>query len=117
VLRKIDCIMVQVADLTAGTDFYTRHLGLRLLWRDDTSAGLGFPETDAELVLHTFPLPAGRSVGYLVDDVQAAVTTWQAADHVLLAPPFEIAIGWCAVLADPFDNPICILDMTKGPRP
>ncbi|WP_433299346.1 VOC family protein [Actinoplanes sp. CA-030573] len=112
-LRKIDCVMVHVDDLTAGIGFYTRTLGLREMWRDGTSAGLGMPETDAEIVLHTFPLPAGRGVGYLVDDVRAAVAGWGSE---VLERPFEIAIGWCAVLGDPFGNPVCILDMTKGAR-
>jgi predicted enzyme related to lactoylglutathione lyase len=115
-LRKIDCVMVRVDDLDAGIAFYTGALGLRPLWRDETSAGLGMPETDAEIVLHTFALPPGRATGYLVDDVRAAAESWRRAGHQLLEPPFEIAIGWCAVLADPFGNSVCILDMTKGPR-
>jgi predicted enzyme related to lactoylglutathione lyase len=108
--------MVQVDDLDAGIAFYTGMLGLRPLWRDETSAGLGLPETDAEIVLHTFALPAGRSTCYLVDDVLTAVGTWREAGHEILEPPFEIAIGRCAVLSDPFGNAVCVLDMTKGPR-
>jgi predicted enzyme related to lactoylglutathione lyase len=115
-LRKIDCVMVKVDDLDAGAAFYTS-LGLHERWRDDTSLGLAFPETDAELVLHTFELPAGRATTYLVDDARAAVAEWRAAGRPVLEAPFEIVVGWCAVLADPFGNAICILDMTKGARP
>ena len=115
-LRKIDCVLVRVPDLDAATDFYTRVLGLRRLWRDATSVGLGLPETDAEVVLHTLDLPADRGVHYLVDDVVAAVAAYRGQGYVIREPPFDIPIGHCAVLADPFGNTLCILDMTKGPR-
>jgi catechol 2,3-dioxygenase-like lactoylglutathione lyase family enzyme len=103
--------MVRVDDLDAGVAFYTGTLGLRQLWRDETSVGMAMPETDAEIVLHTTDLE--YATHYLVDDVRAAVATWQGR---LRTEPFEIAIGWCAVLEDPFGNPVCILDMTKGQR-
>jgi hypothetical protein len=35
---------------------------------------------------------------------------------VVREQPFEIAVGWCAVLEDPFGNPVCILDLSKGTR-
>jgi catechol 2,3-dioxygenase-like lactoylglutathione lyase family enzyme len=117
VLRKIDCVMVRVPDLAPAVEFYTGVFGLRPLWRDETSAGMGMPETDAEVVLHTMDLPGDRSVHYLVDDVPAAVAAAQQAGCVLREPPFEVAIGRGAVLEDPFGNPVCLLDMSKGPRP
>lgn len=27
-----------------------------------------------------------------------------------------MAVGLCAVLEDPFGNPVCLLDLSKGPR-
>ena len=115
-LRKIDCVMVRVPDLTPAADFYARVFGLRPLWRDETSVGMGMPETDAEIVLHTMDLAGDRSVHYLVDDVLDAVAAGQRAGCVLREPPFEVAIGRCAVLEDPFGNTVCLLDMSKGPR-
>lgn len=115
-LRKIDCVMVRVPDLTTATAFYTGVLGLHRLWQDESSAGLGLPETDAEVVLHTMDLPADRGVHYLVDDVLAAVADYRRQGFAILEAPFRIPIGWCAVLADPFGNTLCILDMTTGPR-
>lgn len=112
-LRKIDCVLVRVDALDAGVDFYTRACGLRVLWRDASSVGLGMPETDAEVVLHTSTDVPDGAVHYLVDDVRAAVAAWDGAVRVA---PFEIAVGWCAVLADPFDNAVAILDLTKGRR-
>jgi len=116
VLRKIDCVMVRVDDLNTGADFYTRLLGLTVLWRDDSSIGLGLPETDAEVVLHTAELPPEWAVHYLVDDVRAMVRSWHDAGRPVLRQPFEIAVGWCAALADPFGNAVCILDLSKGTR-
>jgi lactoylglutathione lyase len=115
-LRKIDCVMVRVADLQVAVEFYTRVCGLRQLWRDKTAAGMGMPETDAEVVLHTMDLPAAANVHYLVDDVYDAVSTCLAAGCVVLEAPFDIAIGRCAVLQDPFGNAVYVVDMSKGPR-
>jgi lactoylglutathione lyase len=108
--------MVRVADLPSAVEFYDRVFGLRPLWRDETSAGMGMPETDAEVVLHTMDLPADRAVHYLVDDVPAAVAMGQRAGCVVREAPFDVAIGRCAVLEDPFGNAVCLLDLSKGPR-
>jgi predicted enzyme related to lactoylglutathione lyase len=108
--------MVRVGDLEAAADFYSRVFGLRRLWQDESSVGLGMPDTDAEVVLHTMDLPSDRSVHYLVDDVLTAVSTYQQHGCVVREPPFDIAIGRCAVLEDPFGNTVSILDMSKGPR-
>jgi predicted enzyme related to lactoylglutathione lyase len=116
-LRKIDCVMVRVPDLAPAAEFYTRVFGLRELWRDEASIGLGMAETDAEIVLHTMDLPADRGVHYLVDDVLDAVTTAQDAGCTVREAAFDIAIGKCAVLVDPFGNTVCVLDMSKGTRP
>ncbi len=80
--------------------------------------GLGLPESDAEVVLESGPaLPTGASVHYLVDDVNAAVTYLADRGCRILVAPFEIAIGRCAVVEDPFGNRLGLLDMTKGPLP
>ena len=62
-------------------------------------------------------LPPGHAVHYLVDDARAAAAEWHAAGLEVRTEPFEIAVGWCAILADPFGNAICILDLSKGSRP
>jgi lactoylglutathione lyase len=115
-LRKVDCVMVRVDDLEAAAAFYARAFGLRRLWRDESSVGMGMPETDAEIVLHTMDIPAEESLYYLVDDVLAAVSAYQREGCVIRKPPFDIAIGKCAVLEDPFGNTVGILDMSKGRR-
>jgi lactoylglutathione lyase len=114
VLRKIDCVMVPVDDLDAGIEFYRRTFGVQLSWRDATSAGLSMPETDAEIVLHTMDLPPELGVHYLVDDVDAATASYVEGGCTVTVAPFDIAVGRCAVLRDPYGNPLCILDLS-GP--
>jgi lactoylglutathione lyase len=121
-LRKIDCVMVRVEDVSAAADYYVRVFGLRRLWADSegshTSVGLGLPETAAEVVVHDDPgIPGPVNVHYLVDDVRHACEELARAGCRLHSGPLEIAIGWCAVLEDPFGTTLCVLDMSKGPRP
>jgi lactoylglutathione lyase len=116
VLRKIDCVMVRVPDLAAAVEFYSRVFGLRPLWHDEASVGLGMSETDAEIVLHTMDLPGDCGVYYLVDDVRASVAAAEPAGCTVRVAPLDVAIGMCAVLADPYGNPVGLIDMTKGPR-
>jgi lactoylglutathione lyase len=116
-LRKIDCVMVKVDDLEAAARYYAEVFGLKRLWADDFSIGMGMPETDAEIVLHTDPhLPKEMTVHFLVDDVVAAVNELSAKGCTVIASPFDIVIGKCAVIQDPFGTILPILDMTKGPR-
>ncbi len=115
-LKKIDCVMIQVGDVAAARAYYADVFGLRPLWQHERSVGLAFPETDAEIGLHNEPdIPSRVEVYYLVDDVVAAVQTFSARGCQVLVAPFEIAIGKCAVIQDPFGVRLCILDMTKGP--
>jgi predicted enzyme related to lactoylglutathione lyase len=109
--RKVDCLALPVGDLDQAIRFY-RDLGHEVLWRTPTSAGLELPESEAELVLQTErPQP---ETDLTVDDVRAAAERFVAAGGRLVVEPFDIAIGRCAVLADPWDNHLVILDTTKG---
>ena len=108
--------MVRVDDLVTAADFYERVFGLRPRWRDEQSLGMGMAESEVEIVLHTMDIPRGREVNYLVDDVREAVEEYQRQGCAVLVEPFEIAIGLCAVVGDPYGNSVCILDMSKGPR-
>jgi predicted enzyme related to lactoylglutathione lyase len=115
-IRKIDCVMVPVGDLEEAAAFYSRVFGLRRLWQDESSVALCLPETDAEIVLHTMELPSDVNVHYLVDDVPTAVATYSARGAVVRTAPFDIGVGRCAVLEDPYGNPVCLLDLSKKPR-
>ena len=116
-LRKIDCIMVKVDDVDKAREFYVRVFGMIPRWRDATSAGLKFPDCDAEIVLHCIKeIPSRVDVTYLVDDVIAALEALEAEGCTIAAAPFDVAIGKCAVIIDPFGIPLTLIDMSKGPR-
>jgi predicted enzyme related to lactoylglutathione lyase len=117
-LKKIDCVMIRVDHVAAAEKFYSRVFGLKALWREAGSVGMALPETNAEIVLHNnTAIPHKVEVHYLVDDVVAAVKQYAENGCRVLAPPFDVLIGKCAVIQDPFDTTICLLDLTSGRRP
>ena len=116
--KKIDCVMIRVDDVAAGEKFYSEVFGLKPLWREAGNVGIRLPETDAEIVLHNnSEIPHKVEVHYLVDNVVAAVKYYAENGCRVLAPPFDVLIGKCAVIQDPFDTTICLLDLTSGRRP
>jgi predicted enzyme related to lactoylglutathione lyase len=110
--RKVDCIQVPVPDLEAGLAFYRDKLGHDLKWRTPAAAGLAMPDSDAEIVLQT-ERPA-LEPNLLVDSVDAAAQRIVAAGGRILAGPFDIRVGRCAVVSDPFGNALVLLDLTRG---
>ena len=98
-------------DKDAPSKAGTKQLGHRLLWRSHEAAGFALPETDAELVVH---LHLGPETDILVDDVDEAFASFLSAGGEALQPPFDIAIGRCARIRDPFGNELVILDQSKG---
>jgi predicted enzyme related to lactoylglutathione lyase len=116
--RKIDCVMIRVPDVAAGEKFYSEVFGLKPVWRQVGSVGMRMPETDAEIVLHnSAEIPNKVEVHYLVDNVVAAVKIYAEKGCRVLVPPFDVLIGKCAVIQDPFETTICLLDLTSGMRP
>ena len=111
-IRKVDCVSLPVRDLDEALAFYRDRLGHALIWRSETAVGLRLPDCDAELVLHTEQRPAAAELK--VDAVPDAVARFRSAGGTLVAGPFEIQIGQCAVVADPFGNHLVLLDMSKG---
>jgi lactoylglutathione lyase len=117
-LLRIDCVMFRVEDIDPALDFYREVMGLVPRWREGNMAGLDFPRTPGtELVLHTDSDIPAVDVNYAVDDVAAALPTLVRAGCRVVAGPFPIAIGNCAVVTDPFGNSLTLVDMTKGRRP
>jgi len=110
--QKIDCLSLPVPDLDAALAFYSDELGHELIWRTDVAAGLRLPRSDTELVLHTDDRPMETDL--TVDSVPDALERLTAAGARVLAGPFEIQIGLCAVVADPWDNVLVLLDTSKG---
>jgi lactoylglutathione lyase len=110
--EKLDFIRLPVPDLEAGLGFYRDKLGHGLIWRSETSAGLRLPGTDCELVLQT-EVPEAEP-DWKVESADAAADAFVAAGGSMVTPPFDIAIGRCAVVRDPFGNPLVLLDGGKG---
>ena len=113
VLRAVDAVTIPVPDLDEGLRFYRDALGHRLLWRDDErgQAGLALPNSEAEIVL---TLHQRLEPDWLVDSVPEAVAAVVAAGGSVLSPAADIPVGMLAVVADPFGNPLVLLDLSKG---
>src|SRR5215216_5031174 len=111
-LRKVDCVRLFVPDLEAGLSFYRDQLGHALIWRTETAAGLRLPESDAELVIQTED--QRQEVDFLVDSAEEAAKFVEQAGGKVIVPPFDIQIGRCVVLEDPWGNPLVLLDTSKG---
>lgn len=112
VLRKVDCLRIPVPDLEAGLKFYRDALSHELVWRTNVAAGLRLPESTAEIVLHTGGSDAETDLA--VESVQDAIDAIVAAGGKVVVAPFNIQIGRCAVVHDPWGNALTILDASKG---
>ena len=111
-IRKVDCVRLYVPDLEAGLAFYRDRLGHELIWRTESAAGLRLPESEAELVLQTESQK--QEVDLLVDSAEEAAKLIEQAGGKVIVPPFDIQIGRCVVLEDPWGNPLVLLDTSKG---
>ena len=110
--QKIDCICLHVSDLNEALAFYRDRLGHQLVWRSEQAVGLRMPETDAEIVLHTER--PGQEIDLKVESADAAAARFVEAGGKVIVPPFDIQIGRCVVVADPWGNPLVLLDTSKG---
>ena len=109
--RKLDNLLLRVADLDAAISFYRDRLGHRVLWRSQEAVGFALPDTDAELVVH---LNIGPETDVLVEDADEAFAAFLGAGGEAVQRPFDIAIGRCAPVRDPFGNDLVLLDQSKG---
>lgn len=110
--QKIDCVLLHVPDLDEALAFYRDRLGHQLVWRSDRAVGLRMPETDAEIVLHT-ERPE-QEIDLKVESADAAAARFVEAGGKIIVPPFDIQIGRCVVVADPWGNSLVLLDTSKG---
>ena len=112
-IDKVDCIRLHVEDLDAGLQFYRDRLGLSLIWRTEEAAGLRLPGDETEIVLHTEPRTEPE-IDLKVQCADRAATQFEQAGGKVVVPPFDIQIGRCAVVEDPWGNRLVLLDSTKG---
>ncbi|MGE5373595.1 MAG: VOC family protein [Bacteroidota bacterium] len=111
-IHKVDCVRVHVPDLEAGLSFYRDRLGHELIWRTGTAAGLRLPDSEAELVIQTER--QGPETDLLVESADEAARFIEQAGGRVIAPPFDIQIGRCVVVEDPWGNVLVLLDGSKG---
>ena len=109
--KDVDCVHLRVANLEDGLAFYRDMLGLRMLWKTDVACGLGTENGSTEIVLSTKDLTA---IDLKVDNVKDALNKFVEAGGRILDGPFDIDVGKCAVVADPWGNEYCLLDTIKG---
>jgi predicted enzyme related to lactoylglutathione lyase len=112
VFQKIDSLQIPVPDLEAGLAFYRDRLGHSLIWRTDTAAGLRMPESDAELVVQT-DRPE-LEVNLTVTSAEESAAAIASAGGRIITEPFDIPIGRCAVVEDPWGNRLVLLDLNNG---
>ena len=96
-----------------GLRFYRDSLGHELRWRNDAigQAGLAMPSGGTEIVLTT---QQAYEPNWLVDSAAEAAAAVRAAGGRVVTEPFDIPVGQVAVVADPFDNILVLLDLSKG---
>ena len=111
--RKIDAVTIPVPDLEAGLRFYGGALGHLVRWRNDGigQAALSLPESDTEIVLAT---RLRYEPNWLVASVDAAARRFQAAGGRVAREPFDIPVGRVVLVADPFENTLVLVDLSRG---
>jgi predicted enzyme related to lactoylglutathione lyase len=112
-LCKVDAVTVPVPDLDSGLEFYMGQLRHRLAWRNDEigQAAVALRDSDTEIVLTTRDR---YEPNWLVEDVDEAAAAFEAAGGRSLSPAFDIPVGRVVVVADPFDNVLVLVDLSKG---
>jgi len=110
--QNIDCVRLYVTDLSSGLSFYRDHLGLNLVWKTKSEAGLKMPNDITEIVLCTEK--KNPEIDLKVKSADDAAMQIKEAGGNVLVPPFDIRIGRCVVVNDPWGNELVLLDTTKG---
>jgi len=104
--------MFSASGIDDGIKYYCESMGLKLLWRAETSVGLGMEDSITEVVLQTDRKK--MNVDFKVDSVIDSIDRIVEAGGKIVYGPFDIPIGKCAVIQDKWENEYVILDMTKG---
>ncbi len=111
VLLGVDAVLLRVPNLAGGIEFYHAALGHEVIWRTDSMVGLGMGESDTELVLS---LDTGPETDLLVSSVDQVVDSFIGAGGSVISEPQDIPVGRVAVVRDPFDNELVLVDLSKG---
>ena len=113
ILLAIDAVTIPVPDLDQGLAYYRDQLGHEMIWRQDDlgQAAVRLPESKAELVLTT---DQNYEPNWLVDSVPQAVAAMVSGGGRVIVEERRIPVGRLAVVADPFGNPLVLLDLSAG---
>ena len=111
-IQKVDSVQLYVADLESGLSFYRDSLGLELIWRTEQAIGLRIPNDVTEIVIRTKKLPL--EIDFKVKSADDAAVQIEEAGGKVVVPPFDIQIGRCVVINDPWENELVFLDSSKG---
>jgi lactoylglutathione lyase len=112
IIKNVDCVQFYVSNLEQGIKIYRDVLGQKMSWRTDDSAGFLMSESDAEIVIQTSRKE--QETDLLVDSVDSTVKYLRDAGFTVVVPAFDIQVGRCAVLEDPWGNRMVLLDLSKG---
>jgi lactoylglutathione lyase len=85
---------------------------VRIIWKSDSAVGLGMSEGITEIVIQNESNT--QEFDIKVDSVTDAIIAIERAGGQIVYGPFDIKIGECAVVKDPWNNQYVILDATKG---
>lgn len=110
--NHIDCIRIYVPNLTEGFDYYHTKLGFPLVWKTDKGMGFLLNDGITELVIQNED--KYQETDIKVESVIDTVEVIKNAGGKIIKGPFDIKIGKCAVIEDPWGNAMVILDTTKG---
>ncbi len=110
--RRIDCLNLPVQDIEAALEFYRDKLGHQLVWRTENAAGLRMADNDGELVIREDANPPETDI--TVESAEEAARRFVEAGGEIVVGPFDIKIGKCVVVRDPWGNQLVLLDCTKG---
>lgn len=111
IFQKIDCYMLKVPNLKEGLQSYSEKLGHELIWKTQSAAGLKLSNCNAELVMSS---TNGPETDFKVEDTEKTFTTLVSLGARPIVEPFDIEIGKCAVVEDPWGNELVILDTSNG---
>jgi catechol 2,3-dioxygenase-like lactoylglutathione lyase family enzyme len=112
ILKTVDCIRLRVSSLEEGLAFYRDRMKLRLIWRMETSVGLGMPDCGTEIVLTTEEI--SPEIDFLVESADTSAEWFRENGGTVVEGPFETPIGSGYVVEDPWRNRYVLLDAGKG---
>jgi lactoylglutathione lyase len=110
--ENVDCLRFHVENLEEGIKYYNEKMGLQIAWKMEHAVGFLMNDKKTEIVIQNFDKRVETDVK--VQSVIEVVEKVKQSGGRIILGPFDIEIGKCAVIEDPFGNQMTILDMTKG---